>query len=238
MNRIVAWSLVALVGCGRASVSAPPSSDRKTIERATLSVSVADLPVAQHALTQVLQRAGGFVARSELRREQKEGTWTLRVPAARLAETIQALSELGEVAVLRTDGEDVTDASVDLDARLSAKRTEETRLLALLDGSAALTDVLAVEKELSRVRGEVEQLAAQQKRLATDVAMATLELELSERALAAGSFGGQVGATLRASFDAMGTAVRAGVLVAVAVVPWLLPVVALVLLVRRRRRVA
>jgi hypothetical protein len=227
---------VTFASCGfaRAAPEAPP---RQVITTSTLFVTVPDLPEAQRKLTTAVGAVGGFVEGSELFTAQKEGTWRLRVPSARLDEAVSALSALGDVSSVRTDARDVTDEVVDVDARLAAKRAEEARLLELLKtASASLADVLAVEKELSRVRGEVEALAGQQKRLATDVAMSSLTVTLSAERLGSPAFTSQLGDTLRGSLGAMATTARVSVLALVAVLPWVLPVALAVALIRRRRR--
>jgi len=78
-------------------------------------------------------------------------------------------------------GEDVTRQYVDLDARLTNARNTEQRLTALLrDRTGKMTDVLAVEKEIDRVRGEIEQMEAQKKTLINRVDFATLNVTLRE----------------------------------------------------------
>ena len=230
----LALALVLLTSClSKPSAEAPA---RQVIATSALFVTVPDLPEAQRKLTAAVTHVGGFVEGSELLTAQKESTWRLRIPSARLDEAVAALSALGDVGSLRTDARDVTDEVVDVEARLTAKRTEETRLLRLLEtASATLADVLAVEKELSRVRGEVEELAGQQKRLTTDVAMSSLTVTLSGERLGPTSFVGEIGSTLNGSLGAMATAARLAALALVAVTPWVLPLVLLVLIVRRRR---
>jgi tellurite resistance protein len=63
------------------------------------------------------------------------------------------------VRSLNSDAQDVTEEFYDVDARLRNKRVEEQRLVEHLKKSTArLQDILAVEREISRVRGEIEQM--------------------------------------------------------------------------------
>jgi hypothetical protein len=78
-------------------------------------------------------------------------------------------------------GQDVTSQFVDLQARLDNARHTEERLSDLLrDRTGKLSDVLAVEQELDRVRGEIEQMEAERKNMANQVSYATLHATITE----------------------------------------------------------
>ena len=78
-------------------------------------------------------------------------------------------------------GQDVTSQYVDLQARLSNARNTELRLTdLLLNRTGKLSDVLEVEQELDRVRGQVEQMEAERKSMATQVSFATLNATITE----------------------------------------------------------
>jgi hypothetical protein len=90
------------------------------------------------------------------------------------------------------DGEDVTQESVDLDARLENARNSEKRLVAILTNRTGdLEGVLAVEREITRVRGEIESMEAQRKALDRRISYATLDLQLTEEKRAAVDLGPQ-----------------------------------------------
>jgi hypothetical protein len=78
-------------------------------------------------------------------------------------------------------GQDVTSQYVDLQARLENARNTEKRLTDLLNQrTGRLSDVLQVEQEVDRVRGEIEQMEAQRKTMANQVTFATLTLTVAE----------------------------------------------------------
>jgi hypothetical protein len=91
------------------------------------------------------------------------------------------IKKLGEVESESQSGEEVTQQYVDLDARLSNARNTEERLTAILhDRAGKMTDVLAVENEVDRVRGEIERMVAEKKTLVNRVDFATLNVTLRE----------------------------------------------------------
>jgi hypothetical protein len=110
---------------------------------------------------------------------------TLRVPADQLDLTMAEIKKLGHVESESQTAEEVTPQYVDLDARLTNARNTEQRLTALLhDRTGKLTDVLAVEKEIDRVRGQIEQMEAEKKALVNRVDFTTLNVTLREASTA------------------------------------------------------
>jgi hypothetical protein len=105
---------------------------------------------------------------------------TVRVPAAAFEAFVDEVSALGTVKYQSEATEDVTQQHVDLAARLENLRAEEKRLREFFDAAKNVNEMLAIEQELSRVRGEIESLDAQVKYLERQAAMATVTIELTE----------------------------------------------------------
>jgi hypothetical protein len=136
------------------------AADRLVIREASLRLRSANPRKTADEAARIANAAGGFVLNSELRTVDdhvREVEVQLRVPQQSLDVTLRELRRLGTVLLERVLGEDVTEEFVDVSARLRAQRTLEGRLLALLQSSAALKDMLIVEQELARVRTDIEQ---------------------------------------------------------------------------------
>jgi hypothetical protein len=73
--------------------------------------------------------------------------------------------------------QDVTAQVVDVEARLGTLRTVRDRLRAYLGNAAATADLVAIERELARVQGEIDVLEAQQRMLSTRVDLAEVSLD-------------------------------------------------------------
>ena len=108
------------------------------------------------------------------------GWVTVRVPADSFEAFVDDIVGLGTVKYQAEDTEDVTQQHVDLSARLGNLRAEELRLREFFDAATKVEEMLAIEAELSRVRGEIESLDAQVKYLERQAAMATVTIELVE----------------------------------------------------------
>lgn len=108
------------------------------------------------------------------------GWVTVRVPADQLDAFVEDARALGTVKFQSEGTEDVTQQHIDLSARLENLRAEEQRLRSFFDAAKNVQEMLAVEAELNRIRGEIESLDAQVKYLERQAAMATVTIELTE----------------------------------------------------------
>ncbi len=105
----------------------------------------------------------------------------MRVPSDQLDATLTEVKTLGRVESESQSGQDVTSQYVDLQARLSNARNTEQRLTDLLrNRTGKLSDVLEVEQELDRVRGQIEQMEAERKNMSNQVSYATLNATIAE----------------------------------------------------------
>lgn len=147
-------------------------------------IEVAEIRAAVTQLRELAQRVGGHVANSSYqggRNEIRAATLELKVPAARYDEAVAALDAVGRVEYVNSRAEDAGEEYADASARLANARRLEERLLALLTSrTGKLEEVLAVERELARVRGEIEQIEGRLRYLRTRAAMSTLTVTAHE----------------------------------------------------------
>ena len=112
---------------------------------------------------------------------RRSGSWKIRVPVARFDDFVAAAKQLGEVISAGTTSQDVSEEYYDVDARIRNKTKEEERLLKLLeDRPGKLEDVIAIERELSRVREELERMQGRMRVLSDLSSMTTVELSVAE----------------------------------------------------------
>jgi Domain of unknown function (DUF4349) len=111
----------------------------------------------------------------------RSATLTLKIPSARYDDALGSLGPLGKVETVTTNSEDVGEEFVDVRARVANARRLEDRLVGLLaTRTGKLPDVLAVERELSRVREEIERYEGRLRYLRSRVAMSTLSVTVHE----------------------------------------------------------
>lgn len=147
-------------------------------------VEVDSLELAITRVRQLAQQLGGFVANTSMdvgQRQFRQATLQLRIPAARFDEAISGLPPVGRIESVNVTTEDVGEEFVDVSARVANARRLEERLIALLaTRTGRLEDVLAVERELARVREEIERHEGRLRYLRTRAAVSTLTVNLHE----------------------------------------------------------
>jgi hypothetical protein len=142
-----------------------------------LDLRVADLDAAVSAAERAVAAVGGYVAGSQRSGDGDQATASVifRVPAARWTDALVALRAIGtKVLGEQTSSQEVTAQVVDLDARLANLRVTETALQGIMDRATKIPDVLAVQEQLTSIRGQIEELTAEQRTLENQAALATL----------------------------------------------------------------
>lgn len=163
-------------------VAGVEQADRSVVTTGTVTITAKDPISAAGEATRIVEGAGGRVdARTETaptEHNQGAATLTLRVPSATLTTTLDKLKALGKTQDVALSAVDVTTQSQDLDARITALRASVDRLTVLLT-TATDTDVLIkLESAISERQGNLESMEAQQRQLADQVSLSTIDLQL------------------------------------------------------------
>lgn len=161
-----------------------PDRGSMVARTASLSIVVKDFAVARTVLDAILVRHRSYTA--EMTVNTTEGMArtlqaSLRVPVTEFAAAMNELNALGRVENENQSGEEVTQQHADLVARLKNSRETEQRLRSILqERTGKISDVLEVEQEIARVRGEIERMEAQQKSLEHRVDFAEVNLTVAD----------------------------------------------------------
>jgi hypothetical protein len=150
----------------------------------SLSIVVKEFDAARVSLDAILARHNGYAAGLNVATPQGAARMlqaSLRIPAPQLVAAVAELKALGRVENEAQNGEEVTQQHADLLARLKNSRETELRLQDVLrTRTGKVKDILEVEEEIARVRGEIEQMEAEQQTLEHRVNFATIDLKLAE----------------------------------------------------------
>jgi len=159
-------------------------ASRLIIRTGQASIEVDSLEASMAELRRLVQRVGGFVADASVqsgRKQLRSATLELKVPASRFDELTEGLDPLGRLQFVNVGAEDVSEEFVDLTARVANGRRLEDRLVELLrTRTGKLQDVLTVERELARVREEIERMEGRLRFLKTSAQLSTLSVNLYE----------------------------------------------------------
>ena len=147
-------------------------------------IEVEQLDPAVLKVRQLAAQVGGFIANSSItggKDQIRQATFELKIPAGKYDETVGSLSRIGKVETVSSSAQDVGEEFVDISARVTnAKRLEERLISLLANRTGKLDDVLRVERELARVREEIERYEGRLRYLSARVAMSTLTITVHE----------------------------------------------------------
>jgi hypothetical protein len=154
------------------------------IRTGSASIEVDKLDPAILKVRQIASQLGGYIANSSIvggRDQVRSATLEVKIPAARYDQAVGALGGIGKVESVNTSVEDVGEEFVDINARVAnAKRLEERLVNLLATRTGKLEDVLAVERELARVREEIERSEGRLRYLKTRAVISTLSVTVHE----------------------------------------------------------
>lgn len=167
-----------------ANAQSPPSpiAQPQLIKTVTLALKADSVTKALEATQAIVKENQGDVISLNDRRTDTSRIAELqfRVPANQLDRAVAAVTQLGYLQNRAMQAEDVTDQLVDADARLRNLRRTEDSLLALLQKSGSVRDILVVNQQVSQTRQQIEQIEAQLKNLRTRVAYSTVNLTIEQ----------------------------------------------------------
>jgi hypothetical protein len=154
------------------------------IRSASLAIVTREFDDVRATIEKLLREHGGYAAQLNVSSQPGRGRTlksTVRVPSSKVDVVLEELKKLGRVVQESQSGDEITQEYVDLVARQENGRHIEQRLVEVLRTRAGkVNEVLEVEKEIARVREEIERMEAKRKSLTERVEYATVSLELRE----------------------------------------------------------
>jgi len=163
-----------------------PWAERMIVRTGEMSLVVNDVPVALDRIAELAEDFGGYVVSSKRWQERERfiGAITIRVPAEDFGDVIWALRELAvDVTSEDTSSKDVTEEYVDLRAKLDNLEATEEQLLRLMEKAETVEDILNVQRELSKTRGEIEQTKGRMQYLERTSATSLIKVRLEQAEL-------------------------------------------------------
>jgi hypothetical protein len=135
--------------------------DRKIVKNGNMTLEVNDITVAMTGVAAIAKDLNGYVVSSNKQGDKDitYGQISIRVPSDRFDEAFDKLRKLAvNVPNESTNSQDVTEQYTDLQAQLRNYEATEAQYLELLKKAEKVEDILAVQRELSNVRGQIEQV--------------------------------------------------------------------------------
>lgn len=210
----------------------PPADrvpQRLIIYDTNIGLVVEDYRQFESELPLLVAKYGGFVANSDTDRrynDRQTGTWVVRIPVVRYLEFLPGITALGFAESRSENAQDVSEEYIDIEARIRNKQSLETRIVAMLEErDGRLTDVLEIERELARVREEIERLEGRLRFLKNRTSLATITIRCREQReyqpAEAPTLGSRLNQTWAASLATIRRAGENALVGLIAVIPWL-----------------
>ncbi|MEY2585567.1 MAG: hypothetical protein QOD80_1593, partial [Verrucomicrobiota bacterium] len=162
-----------------------PTANRKLIRNATAELEVASFDDSIQKITAFVSEEKGYVATTNSEKQANgklRGEIVVKVLPDSLDRFLGKLRGIGELKNQALTTEDVTKAYFDTESRLKNARLMEQRLIEILKTkSKDVADLLEVEKELGRVREQIETMQGELKFMDSQVAFATVTITLAEK---------------------------------------------------------
>ncbi|MFC2022362.1 DUF4349 domain-containing protein [Chloroflexota bacterium] len=161
-------------------------TERMIVRTGDMSLVVNDVPVAIDQITGMADGFGGYVVSSRVWKEGERlvGSIAIRVPAEHFDDATRALREMAvDVTSERTSSKDITEEYIDLSAKLKNLEATEEQYLRLMEKAEKVEDILNIQRELSKTRGEIEQTKGRMQYLERTSATSLIEVHLEKSTL-------------------------------------------------------
>ena len=162
----------------------PAAATAMIIRTGNATIKVDSLEPAVARLRALATSVGGYVGNTSMQTgsdQLRSATVEIKVPAARWGQLVSGLKPIGTLEAVQENAEDVGEEFVDVQARVANAKRLEARLIDLLaNRTGKLSDALQVERELARVREEIERYEGRIRYLRTQTAVSTMTVNVHE----------------------------------------------------------
>ena len=166
-----------------AGLTEVPAGERKLIKTVFIDAETEHYDDLIPALDAQIVTLGGYVESRETGNYSRDRRWsrmTVRIPADRLSDFIAHVGENANVLSTSEQTQDVTLQYADTEAKITALKTEQNRLLELLSEAQNLSEILEIEARLSDVTYELERYESQKRSYDNRIVYATVTLSIQE----------------------------------------------------------
>jgi PKD repeat protein len=159
------------------------STNRMVVRTGNLQLVVGDVSVSLDEIVKITSDLNGYVVSSQKWKEGERtiGNISIRVPAETYDQAMSALRNTAiDVINETTSSSDVTQEYVDLSSRLKNLEATETQLFKIMESAEKTEDVLNVQRELTTIRGEIEQTKGRMQYLEQTSATSLIVVQLTQ----------------------------------------------------------
>lgn len=162
---------------------------RKIIKSARVELETKEFDKTTNAITEKVKLLGGYIESSSIVGgrpintddfRDRVASFKLRIPEKSFEELLLDFNDIGNVIRIERGGQDITSEYFDSEARLKSLTIQEERLLEILKQADNVKDIIELERELSSVRYQIENLTGTLKKWDNLVSYSTIDVTVYE----------------------------------------------------------
>jgi hypothetical protein len=181
----MAYSGNAVQEAGIPSQSVPGSSgiDTKIIQTAYITIEVKDVPGVVETLKTLAVEKGGYISSTNIQNNYNNrlsGSVIIRIPATEFENTFSSIKTIGTVKTISTQGRDVTEEYVDLQAQKTSYQNQLVQYNEIMKRAVKVEDVIVIQQQIDRVQTELNRLEGRLKYLNSQIDFSTITINLQE----------------------------------------------------------
>lgn len=181
------------------------NSQRKLIKTGNITFETKDIDVTRRIIIDLVNQNNGYVASDNQYKsdDRVSVTISIRIPADKFDSILDEIAK----GVEKFDSKnirisDVTEQFLDIEARLKTKKTLELKYLEILKKARTVREILDVERELGKLRSDIESTEGRLKYLQNQVSFSTLSITFYKQISASEtSFIGKISKAFKTGFE-------------------------------------
>jgi hypothetical protein len=199
--------------------------ETKIIKTGYITIEVKDVTASVDALKNMVTAKGGYLSSSSISEgynKRLTGTVILRVPQAEFDTTLTSVKAIGTVKSVSTQGEDVTEEYVDLEAQKTSYQNQLAQYNAIMKKAINVSDVIEIQQQIDRVQTKLNQLEGRMRYLNSRLDLSTITVTLQEPEPVGGDTGYDFITTINEAIDGFIGSIKAIIVLFAALLPWLI----------------
>jgi hypothetical protein len=157
--------------------------DTKIIQTAYITIEVKDVPGSVETLKSLAAQKGGYISSTNVQNSYNNrlsGSVIIRIPATEFENTLTGVKALGTVKTVSTQGRDVTEEYVDLQAQKTSYQNQLAQYNEIMKKAVKVEDVIVIQQQIDRVQTELNRLEGRLKYLNSQIDFSTITVNLQE----------------------------------------------------------
>ncbi|MDD1700950.1 MAG: DUF4349 domain-containing protein [Methanoregula sp.] len=158
-------------------------SDTKIIRTAYLSIEVNDVSGSVETIKTLVSQKGGYISSTNIQKNYNNrlsGSVIIRVPASEFDSTLTGIKAIGTVKSISTQGQDITEEYVDLQAQKTSYQNQLAQYNEIMKKAEKVEDVILVQQQIDRVQTELNRLEGRLKYLDNRIDLSIITVNLQE----------------------------------------------------------